>query len=222
VESTTADSTRKPLAVFGPKIASAVAIAPLGVWVVLHLWDNLAAFGGAESWERQVTGHSHPGALALSAVVVFAPLLIHTVWGIGRLFKSRPNNLHYPTFRNLKYLLQRLTAIGALLFICAHVWLAFLDPRVMHNEAETFRDIAWNMHFHMPTLIVYVLGTLGVTYHLANGIYGFAMTTGLAASRAALRHFERASLVLFFVLLAMAWGAIFALYQAGAHFSSPH
>ena len=67
-----------------------------------------------------------------------------------------------------------------------------------------------------PSMLAYVLGTLGVAYHLANGLHGFAMGWGLTASRAALKKSERLALVFFVVLLAMSWGAIYGLYRAGA------
>ncbi|NUQ74646.1 MAG: succinate dehydrogenase [Polyangiaceae bacterium] len=198
------------------RLASVLAIAPLGVWTVDHVYDNLAVFRGAREWEQAVTGHSHPIALAVTSFVVLAPLFLHTVWGLGRVLSSKPNNGRYATFANLKYLLQRLSAVGVMLFLGAHVWLAFLRPRFVLGHAETFADISREMHHHGPTLIVYLLGTLGVAYHLANGIYGFAMGWGLVASRASLKKIERASLVFFVLLLAMCWGAIYGLWRAGA------
>jgi succinate dehydrogenase / fumarate reductase cytochrome b subunit len=216
------ESTNRPLAVFGPRLGSVLAIAPLGVWTIGHLWDNFAALWGAERWQRAVTSHEHPAAGALSAILVFTPLLIHTIWGIGRLFKARPNNIHYSTLRNLKYLLQRVSAVGIFFFLGAHIWLAFLHPRFVEGHAERFADIASEMHYNAPTLPIYLLGTLGVAYHLANGVYGFSMSSGLAASRRALRHIEWFSLALFLLLLFLSWAAIYALYTHGAAFPPDH
>jgi len=198
------------------RLASVLAVAPLGVWTVAHVYDNLAVFSGPREWESAVTGHSHPIALVVTSLVVLAPLVLHTIWGLGRLRSSRPNNVRYATFANLKYVLQRLSAVGVMLFLGAHIWLAFLRPRLVLGHAETFADISHEMHHHGPTLVVYVLGTLGVAYHLANGIYGFAMGWGLVGSRASLKKVERASLIFFVVLLAMSWGAIYGLWRAGA------
>jgi succinate dehydrogenase / fumarate reductase cytochrome b subunit len=198
------------------RLASVLAIAPLGVWTVLHVWDNLAAYQGAGAWEASVTGHKHPVATWVTSFVVLAPLLIHTVWGVGRLRSSRPNNLQYGTYANVKYLLQRLSAVGVLLFLGAHIWLAFLRPRAVLGHAETFADISREMHHHTPTLVVYLLGTLGVAYHLANGLYGAAMGFGLVATRKALNKLEVAAIAFFVILLAMSWGAVYALYRAGA------
>jgi succinate dehydrogenase / fumarate reductase, cytochrome b subunit len=201
---------------FQARLASVLAIVPLGGWTVVHLWHNLAAFEGADAWEAAVTGYAHPVAEAAAAVVVLLPLAIHTVWGIGRLATSRPNNLRYRFYGNLKYLLQRVAAIGVLLFLGAHLWLAMIQPRVVERHAETFADIAQHMHFHGPTLAVYVLGTLGVAYHLANGAHTFCMGWGIVSSRQGLRRLEWLAIVFFFALLAMSWGAIYALWAAGA------
>lgn len=197
------------------RLGSLLAVVPLGVWVVVHLWNNLSAVEGAEPWQRAVTGYDSTAALVLSSAIVLVPLLFHTVWGVGRLFTSRPNYPRYSFFENLKYLLQRLSAVGVLLFLGAHLWLAFLKPRLLEGHPERFADFAHEMRHDVATLPVYLLGTLGVAYHLANGFYGFAMGWGLAEDRVALRRFGRLSVALFVVLLAMSWAAVFALWAAG-------
>jgi succinate dehydrogenase / fumarate reductase cytochrome b subunit len=203
------------------KLASLLAIAPLGVWTVVHIWNNLAAWQGGAAWQAEVTSYRNPLGLAVTTLVVLAPLLLHTVWGIGRLFTSRPNYPRYGYFENLKYVLQRLSAVGVLGFVAAHLWIAFLQPRLVEHRAESFQDLAAHMHHHLPTLVVYVLGTLGVAYHLGNGLYGFAWSWGIASTRRSLRGFQTAGIVLFVVLLGMSWAAIFGLWSAGAAFPAP-
>jgi succinate dehydrogenase / fumarate reductase cytochrome b subunit len=201
---------------FQARVASALAIAPLGVWTVVHLWHNLSAFQGADAWEHAVTGYAHPFAEAAAGIAVLLPLAIHTVWGIARIASSRPNNLRYRFYGNLKYLLQRLAAVGVLLFLGAHLWLALIQPRVVFGHAETYADIAQHMHFHGPTLVVYILGTLGVAYHLANGLQTACMGWGVVSSRRGLRRLEWMAITVFVLLLAMSWGAVYALWAAGA------
>jgi succinate dehydrogenase / fumarate reductase cytochrome b subunit len=199
------------------RLGSIVALLPLGVWTFVHVWDNLAAFDGPRAWESAVTEYAHPTSQIAAAVISVLPLVIHTVWGIGRLWTSRPNNLSYGYLANWRYLLQRVSAVGVLLFIGAHMWLAWIHPRLTLGRGEPFEDIARQMRFHTPTLIVYLLGTLGVAYHLANGIQGFAMGWGVGVSRAGLRRIDWISVAIFVVLLAMSWAVIFALWRAGAH-----
>ncbi len=203
------------------KLASLLAVVPLGVWTVLHVWDNLSVFKGGDAWQGDVTGHPHPLALALTTILVLVPLLLHTLWGLGRLATSRPNNRSYRSFDNLKYLLQRLSALGVLAFLGAHLWLAFLHPRLVEHRAEPFQDIAAEMHYAPATLVVYLLGTLGVAYHLGNGLSTFAWSWGIAKTRASIRRFETAGIVVFVVMLAMSWAAVYGLWSAGGAFMAP-
>lgn len=197
------------------RLGSFLAVFPLAVWTLNHLWNNLAAFRGASEWEASVTQYPHPVAQLFTAVVVLLPLVLHTVWGVGRLLTARPNNVKYTYYGNLKYALQRLSAVGVLLFLGAHLWLAMLRPRLVEGGPEPFADIAHEMHFHGPTLAVYLLGTLGIAYHLANGLASFCMGWGIVSSKRALNKLDWIAIPLFLVLLAMAWAAIYALYQAG-------
>lgn len=211
-----ASAARARASFFRARLASALGILPLGVWTVVHLWHNLSAFQGADAWEIAVTEYPHPFAQAVTGIVVLLPIAIHAVWGIGRLFSSRPNNVRYGFYANLKYLLQRLSAVGLLLFLGAHLWRALLRPRLVEGRAESFVDIAQEMHFNAPTLVVYVLGALAVSYHLANGAQTFCMGWGIVSTQRGLRRLEGAALTLFALLLVMSWGAIYALYAAGA------
>jgi succinate dehydrogenase / fumarate reductase, cytochrome b subunit len=213
---TAAPQTGKPL--IWARLGSFLSIVPLGVWTVNHLWDNLAAFQGGAQWERAVTGHTHPLALAVTMLVVLGPLLIHAIWGVQRMFSFRPNNASYPTYANFRYLIQRIAGAGVLFFLGAHIWLAMARPRLLNGAPEAFADIAREMRFHGPTLVVYLLGILGVAYHLANGISGFSWTFGLVSGRRALKRLDAIGLGVFLVLLAMGWGAVYALWRAGGQF----
>jgi len=198
------------------RLASLLAVVPLGVWTVGHLWNNLSAFKGGAAWQTDVTEYGHPIAFFASSLVALLPLVLHTIWGVGRLVSVQPNVVKYKFFGNLKYTLQRLSAIGVLLFLGAHIWLAMLHPRITTGRPEPFADIAHEMHHHGPTLAVYLLGTLGVAYHLANGLQSFTMGWGIVTSQRALRKLDAAAVVLFAILLAMCWGVIYALWDAGA------
>lgn len=219
------DTTRVPprgaSSFWSAKVGSFVALLPLGIWTVNHLWDNLAAFSGEAAWESAVTHYSSPAAHIATLVIVFLPLVLHTIWGLKRLFAFRPNNLAYTNFGNFKYIVQRISAVGVLGFLGAHIYLAMLRPRLMLGHAEDFKDLAAHMAHHPPTLLVYILGVLGVAYHLANGLWSFAMNWGVVTSRPALKRFDVVTIGLFILFTAMGWAAIYALYQAGQPFPAP-
>lgn len=213
---TTATTGKRDASFVRARLGSLLAVLPLAFWVVLHLWNNLSAFRGAAAWEHDVTEYDHPIAFFAASLVALLPLAFHTVWGIGRLFTVRPNNVRYKFFGNVKYALQRLSAIGLLAFLGAHLWLAMLHPRMTTGRPEPFADIAHEMRHHTPTLVVYCLGVLGIAYHLANGLHTFAMGWGVVTSRAALKKSEKLVVVVFVLLLALGGGAIYALWDAGA------
>src|SRR5256885_654462 len=80
------------------------------------------------------------------------------------------------------------------------------------GHAEAFADIAHEMHFNGPTLPVYLLGTLGVAYHLGNGLSSIGMGWGLATSQKAMRRWELFGLLIFGVLLVMSWAALYGIW----------
>jgi succinate dehydrogenase / fumarate reductase cytochrome b subunit len=216
MHSATSTTTPDTGSFFQARVASLLAVAPLGVWTFFHLWNNLAALDGAAAWESSVTQYSSPFAQLFTGCIVLVPLAVHAVWGVARLFTSQPNNTRYRSYANLKYLLQRLAAVGVLLFLGAHLWLAMIHPRLTTGHGEAFADIAHEMRFNPPTLVVYLLGTLGVTYHLANGLQTAAMGWGIVTSQRALKRLEIVVLAVFLLMLAMAWSVIATLWNAGA------
>jgi succinate dehydrogenase / fumarate reductase, cytochrome b subunit len=196
----------------GGRLGSVFAILPLGVWTVNHLWNNLAAFNGDRAWQTAVTQHSSNASTALVSTVVLVPLLWHTLWGIGRMFRTRGSSARY--FGSLRYWLQRASAVGLLAFLCAHLWLAWVHPRFVEGHPETFADISHEMHFESATLIVYILGIVAIAYHLANGLWSFCtMGWGLAVSKSSIKWLERIALIVFLLLLAIGWGAVYGIYS---------
>ena len=198
------------------RLGSLFAFLPVGVWTVAHLWHQLAAYRSPDAWQEAVTGHVNSATTALTFVVVLGPLLWHTIWGTIRMFRSRPA-VNNRGFSNIRYIVQRLSAIGLILFLGAHLYLAWFEPRILRGRPEPFAEIAREMRFHTPTLLVYVLGVLAIAYHLANGLWSFlTMGWGAAVSKSGIAWMERVALLLFFVLLAIGWAAVYALYAGGA------
>lgn len=202
---------------FNTRIGSLLAFLPLGVWTTWHLWENLSAWLGPEAWESRVTAPRAPIAEVLVSTVVLLPLVLHTIWGIRRLFIMKANVGRYPFFDNVKFVLQRLSALGLLLFLPAHIWLARIRPMIEHGRHESFADLSYQMHHHTPTLVVYLLGVLGTAYHLANGLATGGLTWGYTVTTRTMRRMNVLSVLFFVVLLGMGYGAIYALWEHGGH-----
>jgi succinate dehydrogenase / fumarate reductase cytochrome b subunit len=184
-------------------------IVPLGAYVVLHLWTNLNSLAGEKQFNEAIeASRHHPWMIALEVFGLGVPLLVHTGIGLREIARGRPNNASYRYFGNLEYLLQRVAAVGVLLFIGAHVWRARIAPALATPGGhETWAG----MHDALSepiTFGVYVLGVLGVCYHLANGLRTAAMRLGFVVSREAQARMQWIAAAVLLVLLAMSAMAI--------------
>src|SRR5262245_14420578 len=156
----------------GKQVLTLFGLVPLGVYVFLHLWTNLYSLAGAEAFNAAVDrSRANPAFLFLEIFGLGVPLVVHTVLGLAEIRRGRPNNVRYGFLDNLRYLLQRVSAIGLALFIGAHVYKARLapDPSLMVNGHESFAGMHEGLSEPI-TMAVYVLGLLGIAYHLANGL----------------------------------------------------
>jgi succinate dehydrogenase / fumarate reductase cytochrome b subunit len=194
------------------KLFSFAGLVPLGVYVVLHLYSNLRSLGGAEAFNQHLAEtRSLPFIVPLAVLVIWIPITFHGLFGLFKITQSRPNLGQFQYFQNLKYVLQRLSGLGLLLFIPAHIYKTRIEPGFFGSTLD-FAHMAEGLHEPL-TLTVYALGTLGVAYHLANGFWQFCIGWGLTTSEAGMRRVEKLSMLLFVVLLFMAYGAIWGFIR---------
>ncbi|HEX9637111.1 MAG TPA: hypothetical protein VGB99_06235 [Acidobacteriota bacterium] len=180
------------------KLFSFLGIVPLGVYVIWHLWNNAYALIGAEPFDqrlREVVGA--PFYRPLVILLVYMPLLYHAIYGTFISARSRPNLGTMPHYTNLKYLLRRISGIGVLLFVGAHVYKTTLEPRLEGYEID-FHHMREGLSEPL-TFAVYVLGLTGVAYHLADGLWLFGVEHGLWTGEHGMRRAE--SLTIGFGLL---------------------
>lgn len=192
------------------KLFSFFGIGPLAIYVVWHLANNIYAVKGQAAFDARLhDATSSPLYEPAIWLFVYLPLLYHAAVGLLVTFRGRPNVPSQPYFRNWKYLLQRITAIGVLLFIPAHVYKTKIEPW-RHHFAIDFAHMREGM-LEPLTFAVYVLGMLGVAFHLANGVWLASITWGVFRGPAGQRRGEWISIAFGVVLLLLAFGAIFAL-----------
>jgi succinate dehydrogenase / fumarate reductase cytochrome b subunit len=196
----------------GKQVMSILGLVPLGAYVVAHLWTNMYSLAGAEAFDAKlVASRSSPALIFLEVFGLGLPIIAHTWIGIAILRTMRPNNTRYGTLRNLKYFLQRVAGVGVLLFLGAHVIKARILPAMSPVGHETWAG----MHEALSeplTFGVYALGLLGISYHLANGLWGSSLTLGLAVTPRAQARMEWISAVAFVVLLAMCGLALYGFH----------
>ncbi|MFN2634061.1 MAG: hypothetical protein ABR610_11655 [Thermoanaerobaculia bacterium] len=192
------------------RIFSFCGIVPLAIYVVWHLFNNIYAINGRAAFDarlKEATGS--PLYAPAIWLFVYLPFVIHAIVGLVITFKSRPNALAMPRFRNWKYVLQRISAIGVLLFVPAHVYKTKIEPWRVGFDVD-FAHMQEGMREPI-TFAVYALGMLGVVFHLANGLWLAGITWGIFTGPRGQRLGEWLSVAFGIALMALAFAAIFAL-----------
>jgi succinate dehydrogenase / fumarate reductase, cytochrome b subunit len=171
------------------RLHSLVGLAPVGAFLVFHLWENSQSRLGAEHYNGVVVaGLQQMNYLPLLELFVIAlPLLFHAGYGLVIAIGARPELRRYPYLRNWMYLLQRGSGLGILLFLLGHVGMTriwgMLNPGV---HTDLFGHMQWALS--QPWIFgIYALGLLLSVFHLANGLWGMALVWGLATSTLAQR-----------------------------------
>ena len=163
------------------KIHSLLGVVPVGFFLIEHLLTNYSAFkGGHDSFLEHVEWlHSLPLVLALEIFGIWLPLLYHGIYGLYVAYTARNNVSNYGYFRNLMFMLQRVTGVLTLIFVAWH----FFETRfqitlgnVEQMEIGTkMHEIASNPLF----FAFYVAGILAATFHFSNGMWSFLVSWGI-------------------------------------------
>lgn len=168
------------------KLHQLTGIVPLGVFFFVHMFTNSKAMNGSTSFNKAVTDiHDIPFLLLLEIFGIFLPLLFHSIYGIIISSESKPNAISYGYGRNWFYIMQRVTGIFLFVFLLFHILnLRFgmipglnLTP-VAGNADKAFAIVSAEFQITW-VLIVYILGVVATAWHLAYGIFLFAVDWGI-------------------------------------------
>ena len=197
------------------RINSLTGVVPVGLFLVYHLYLQLYLHSGAETYNTAVNSfYDSPLAIWTLVIVVYIPLFFHAFLGVRLIFEStvQPS---YTYFSHLLYWLQRISGIGVLLFILAHVWNTQLGPWISGTWGTHFEHLSSG--FSDPesgiiTKMVYLLGVLGAVFHFANGLNTFCMTWGIALTQKSQKLVRIFSILLFLIFSASALYALSAIW----------
>ncbi len=201
------------------RLHSLTGIAPIGVFVMFHLFTNMQMiFEGAFQHEVEFI-HSMPALLFLEIFGLWLPIGFHAALGFVYTFSGRPNNNAYKYADNWRYTLQRVTGILAFIFIFIHIatlrwhWtFGVLDtPFYLHGpngEPLAHASTALALQPHWLVVVLYAVGVMSAVYHWSNGLWTAAITWGLTISVAAQRRFGYVCAALFVALTIFTVAAI--------------
>jgi succinate dehydrogenase / fumarate reductase cytochrome b subunit len=171
------------------RLHSLSGIIPLGAFLFMHLLTNfMVVVNTAEHdyYQEKVDIIHFFGPLTTLVEVfgILLPLAFHAGLGVLIWLEGKSNVRQYPYSGSVRYMLQRVTGVVAMVFILAHLWHmhwvgkplggGYFDP----DRATRTAAAAIQMNVAV-TIPLYAVGILAVCYHFANGIWTFLITWGV-------------------------------------------
>lgn len=190
------------------RIHSLLGVIPLGVFLVQHLVVNHFATRGEEEFNAAAGFMANlPFVLFLEIFVIYIPILFHGIYGIYIAFTANYKYGYPSTYRNISFLLQRISGVLAFIFIAIHVYQTRVQVFLGYDlDFDLVADIVANPLW----LVFYIVGILATVYHFANGLWSFMITWGITQSDRAQKYMGYASLLVFVVVSVIGIQAILA------------
>lgn len=197
------------------KLHSLTGLLPVGGFLLFHLWENSMARKGEQYYnDHVVKGITDLLNYKLAIELVLAgAILFHGIYGVVIWWQGRSNTKRFHYNGNYRYLLQRITAFTTFAFILWHV----LSTRVAAGLDEAVEN---NLFLHMQRMyedpvnvVLYSLGIIGATFHLANGLWLMGITWGVTTHPRSQKISMWACTGLFFIATFLGLHAIWGFNQ---------
>jgi succinate dehydrogenase / fumarate reductase cytochrome b subunit len=197
-----------------------------GGYLIIHLLVNATLAEGGRIFQMQVDKiHSLPFLVVVETLLIYIPILYHTVYGVWITATGQPNISHYRYAKNWFYFFQRLSAIIIVAFMIFHVLGmkgVFGANLEFVPEKYALESVKYHFQRHWSVLyLIYPLGVLASCYHLANGFWTAAITWGLTISEKAQRQWGYVCFGLFLLTLALGLLALFGVMRINPVSSPP-
>lgn len=184
---------------FYRRLHSLLGVVPIGIFVVQHLIINHFVVYGEESFNKAAGFMGNlPFVLALEIFVIYLPILFHAILGVYIVFAAKNNVGRYGFFRNWMFYLQRITGVITFIFIVVHVWQTRIQ--VAMGAAEVNFSLMEGILTSPFFFWFYVIGVLSTVFHLANGLWGFAVSWGIIQSPKSQRVVTVVTLLVFVIV----------------------
>ncbi|MBX3097864.1 MAG: hypothetical protein KF812_13505, partial [Fimbriimonadaceae bacterium] len=209
---------------FWHKLHSLTGIIPVGFYLVQHLTLNSFSLAGPQYFNGVIHFfESIPQHLfwVLKYGVIWGSFLFHALYGIFIVSRGESNYVgSVRKYReNTYYLMQRITGLIAFAFLCYHMTTTSVAGSIYGQESTNYYH-NWAGHLSAPVLgipyfifVVYVIGILASTYHLAYGIWNFCIRWGITVSEKSQRGMAKFSLAAFFALSVLGVVALLGFFR---------
>jgi succinate dehydrogenase / fumarate reductase cytochrome b subunit len=194
------------------RLHSLSGIVPIGIFLVQHLTLNSFALASPAHFNAVIDFFNENMPWHLLFVLewgfIFIPLLFHALYGLVITAHGQVNVGRYGYWRNWMYLWQRITGVILVVYIAAHVWGTTISHRLFGTSIHYEGMVEY---FRSPLVVAfYLLGITSATFHLSNGIWNFCIRWGITVSEKAQQACARVCAVIFILLTALGWTALFA------------
>ncbi|WP_127585788.1 succinate dehydrogenase cytochrome b558 subunit [Paenibacillus koleovorans] len=174
------------------KLHSLLGVIPVGFFLVEHLLTNYEAFRGGADGHQSFIDKVHwlnnlPLVLILEIVGIGLPILYHGVYGLFVAFQARNNVSNYGYFRNVMFMLQRVTGVITLIFIVWHVWSTRIQVALGHTTHDELGVLMHDIFTNPVTFTLYLIGVISSVFHFSNGMWSFLVSWGITVGPRAQR-----------------------------------
>ncbi len=206
------------------RLHSLSGMVPIGVFLCFHLFANSVAMFSVENYNLTINAlRGMPFVEYIEWIVLYLPILFHALYGIVIYTTAKPNQWQYSHLENWRYILQRITGVIALVYIWYHIMqfkeVEGLDYNYVAKSLAGWQSISWlpEIPYINPFSIYwfYIIGLTAVTYHFANGIWGFCITWGITVGRKSQVFMSYVAVLVFIALTTMGVLTINHLTAAG-------
>jgi succinate dehydrogenase / fumarate reductase cytochrome b subunit len=197
---------------FWRRLHSLSGIIPIGAFLIEHLLSNFETWNGPLAYAQQVKFlNSLPLVRILEWTFIFIPLAFHALYGVYIAVRGRASVNVYPWAGNWGYLMQRITGIIALVYICYHVWTQrFAGVSLPENPQMAFHKV--QVALANPWILAfYLVGLVATCWHFGYGIWLFAAKWGITPGESARKKFGYVCTAFASILCVMGLISIYAV-----------
>ncbi|MCF6092618.1 succinate dehydrogenase cytochrome b558 subunit [Microaerobacter geothermalis] len=164
---------------FYRKLHSLTGVIPVGIFLLEHLYTNYFATRGVEAYNQKVAEIWEIPFLLVFELLIIGSIIYHGIYGLYIAFQAKHNVGNYSYFRNVMFMLQRVTGVITLIYITWHVWETRVQVALGNVEKDQFFELMTDILSNPWMLTFYIIGLVSAVFHFSNGMWSFLVTWGI-------------------------------------------